>query len=127
VTVCDPLGYPVSVRQTSPRYDADTGQLRVVLPDMLEAIEGPATVLCHIHDDKLWNLNAIQIKGRLERHSAEWVFVTTAFTPPSKWQPINLFLLAKRGRAAANSYLKKRGLARPVVDWQAIHELRPHT
>ena len=55
------------------------------MPETLGAVAGPANLLCHYHDEKLWNLNAIQIRGRLEKRGGDWVFVTTKFTPPSRW------------------------------------------
>jgi hypothetical protein len=55
----------------------------VVWPGNFAITEGPATVLCHYHDEKLWNIATMQIKGRLERRADGWVFVSSAFTPPS--------------------------------------------
>jgi hypothetical protein len=75
-------GYPVSVRQRSPHYDAETGQMRVRIPASVAVVPGPANLLAHYHDENLWNLTMIRIKGRVERRSNHWVFVSTAFTPP---------------------------------------------
>jgi hypothetical protein len=123
ITALDAEGYPVSVRQVAPRYDATNGLLVVEVPDALRITEGPANLLCHSHDEELWSLNAIHIKGRLEYQSA-WLFVTTAFTPPPRWALIGLWQFARSGRAAARRYLDWRGLGRPVVNWDAVHELR---
>ena len=38
------------------------------------AVEGPASLLAHHHDDKLWNLHAVLIKGRPQRRDGGWVF-----------------------------------------------------
>ena len=81
VTAVDADGYPVSVRQAAPRYDADTGHMLVAWPEHVAVTEGPANLLCHYHDEKLWNIRALQIKGRLERRGNDWIFVSTAFTP----------------------------------------------
>ena len=124
VTGLDADGYPVSVRQMAPRYDAQTGELPVTLPDTLGVTAGPANLLCHYHDDKLWNLTAVQIKGRLEQRWGAWIFVSTAFTPPARGQISTLWQFAKRARAAAKNYLEKRGLERPAVNWMAIETLR---
>ena len=117
-------GYPVSVRQGSLCYDAGTGEMPVVIPDELRATPGPANVLAHRHDENLWRLNAIQIKGRLERRGDEWVFISTSFTPPGGSEIIRLWQLARTLSRAANRYLKKRGLARPPVNWTAIDMLQ---
>jgi hypothetical protein len=124
VTIVDVDGYPVSVRQYAWRYDAATGELLVQIPETLRAAQGPANVLCHYHDEKLWNLRAIQIKGRLEQRCGEWAFVSTAFTPPASGQLRSLWQLGKRMRTSANNYLRRRGLERPQVDWMALKTLQ---
>jgi hypothetical protein len=114
VSARDANGFPLSVRQTRLAFDAATGTVPVTIPDALDAAPGPACLLCHAHDDKLWSLRAIQVKGRLERDGAGWRFVTTAFAPPSAWR------MLRDARATAKSYLAKRGLATPEVNFAAI-------
>jgi hypothetical protein len=70
--VLDSDGYPASVRVDTRTYDAATGRLPAALPDVLRPIEGPANLLCHYHDEKMWKLKAIQVKGRLEKRDGEW-------------------------------------------------------
>jgi hypothetical protein len=110
-------GYPISVRQTALPYDANTGTMAVVLPEALGAVAGPASLLCHFHDEKLWGLRAILLKGRLERREGAWMFVTTSFTPPSMWKMI------KGVRESTKQYLAKRGLPMPRVDYEVIEKL----
>jgi hypothetical protein len=117
LTAVDAQGYPVSVRQLALPYDAADGTMRITLPDALGAIEGPANLLCHFHDDKMWNMRAIQLKGRIERRNDTWVFVTTSFAPPS---PIQLIRGIHR---STRRYLEKRGLPKPVVAFDAIEKL----
>lgn len=124
VTVLDVDGYPVSVRETARGYDAATGELPIRMPQTLRAAEGPANLMCHYHDEKLWNLRAIQIKGRLEQRSGDWVFVSTAFTPPASGQLRSLWRLAKQLRTSADNYLRRRGIERPQVNWVAIKILQ---
>jgi hypothetical protein len=123
VTAVDADGYPVSVRQAAPRYDAGTGRMLVAWPEHVAVTEGPASLLCHYHDDKLWNIRIAQIKGRLERRGNDWLFVSTAFTPPSGTL-LTLWRAAKSSRAAGLRYLNKRGLERPTVNWAALKEIR---
>ena len=135
ITVVDADGYPFSVRQITrcngkaddeaydKAYDKATGELLVSMPEPVRAMPGRATLMCHYHDENLWNLTAIQIKGRLEHRCGDWVFVSTAFTPPANGQLHSLWQLSKRIRAAANSYLGQRGLERPAVNWTAINTL----
>jgi hypothetical protein len=95
----------------------------VVWPGNFAITEGPATVLCHYHDEKLWNIATMQIKGRLERRADGWVFASSAFTPPSGLL-LAFWRLAKSNRAAGQRYLDKRGVKPPRVNWDAIRELR---
>jgi hypothetical protein len=122
VTAVDAEGYPISIRQTAPRYDAGTGQMPIAWPPEVAVAEGPATVLCHSHDEKLWNIKAMQIKGRLERCAGDWIFTSTSFTPPSNML-ITIWRASRTGRKAARRYLDKRGLAAPAVNWDAVDEL----
>ena len=121
LTVLDSDGYPGSVRVDARAYDPVTGELPSAVPDALRAVEGPANLLCHYHDEKLWKLNAITIKGRLENRNGSWVFATTSFNAPSK---LAMLSFIKGVRSAGQKYLDKRGLDRPEVDWAAAKEIQ---
>jgi hypothetical protein len=114
-------GYPVSVRQATRHYDRRTGELRVSIPPNLGPVPGRANLLAHRHDENLWNLDAIQVKGRLERRAGGWVFVSTSCRkPPPRGVFRAMWRLQKTLRRAADRYLAQRGLARPQVDWAAV-------
>jgi hypothetical protein len=120
-TVLDTDGYPVSIRVDTRSYDAATGQLPAELVGQLGCVEGPANLLCHYHDEKMWNIKAIQIKGRIEKRNSGWVFQSTVFNAPSKLAMVS----ALRGAStSAQKYLDKRGLTRPAVNWVAIREIQ---
>jgi hypothetical protein len=121
LTTLDSDGYPVSVRVDSRAYDAATGELRATLPGALHVVEGPANLLCHYHDEKLWKLNAITIKGRVENRDGSWVFATTSFNAPSK---LAMLSFIKGVRSAGKKYLDRRDLDRPEVDWAAVKEIQ---
>jgi hypothetical protein len=123
VTATGTDGYPVSIRVPSARYDASTGTLPVAWPPNLDPAAGPAIVLGHYHDENLWNIRMMQIKGRLEQRDEGWVFVSTAFTPPAPM--LKAFLqMARSSRAVAARYLAKRGLPKPTINWAALEQLR---
>jgi hypothetical protein len=124
VTALDPAGYPVSIRQAAPRYDPVTGELAVEWPSGLAVTEGSATVLCHYHDEKLWNIKQLQIRGRLERRACQWVFVSTDFRRPPASQLGILLRLARDMRRSGKRYLDRRGLEKPTVNWKALTALR---
>lgn len=121
LTALDADGYPISVRVDTRRYDAATGELPAVLPAQLAAVEGPANLLCHYHDDALWNLDSTQVKGRLERRGDRWVFVSTVFTPRSRLQLVSFL---RSTHSTAQKYLDSRGLPRPAVNWTAVKEIQ---
>ena len=105
LTVLDAHGYPASVRVATENYDPGSGRLPAELPDQLNSVEGPANLLCHYHDEKLWNIKAIQIKGRIEKRNGAWVFVSTAFNAPSK---LAMLSAIKNAGLSAQKYLDKR-------------------
>ena len=121
LTALDVDGYPFSVRVDTRMFDADTGRLPAALPDVLRPAESPANLLCHYHDEKMWKLKAVHVRGRLEKRNDEWDFVATSFTPPSKLQ---LFAFLKGASTAAQKYLDKRGLERPEVNWESVNEIK---
>lgn len=121
LTLLDADGYPVSVRVDPTGYDGRTGQLAATLPATLRAVEGPANLLCHYHDDKLWSLQLMTIKGRVARRDDNWVFHSTRFDAPS---PLALFAFIKGARSSATKYLQRRGLSRPEVDWVSIKAIQ---
>ena len=119
VTACDVDGYPISMRQATSAYDAVTGEMPVPLAEALRPAPGPAGLLCHSHNEKLRNQTTLTVKGRLERREDNWVFVSTAFTPPSLLAILQMF---KRTRASTNRYLAHRKLEPPQINWAAIAE-----
>jgi hypothetical protein len=121
LTAVDADGYPVSIRVTARDYDATNGTLPAAFPPALQVAEGPANVLAHSHDEKLWKLQMIQIKGRLERRGDGWVFQSTHFDAPSK---LAFFKFLRGNSVAAQKYLDKRGLKRPSINWAAVKEIQ---
>ncbi len=121
LTVIDGDGYPASVRVSTSTYDSASGELPVLLPDAVAGGEGPACLLCHSHDEKLWNLQMVTIGGTLQKRDGAWVFRTASFNPPSKLAIVDFIRNARR---SAQKYLDKRGLARPEVNWAAIKEIQ---
>jgi hypothetical protein len=124
VTALSIDGYPVSVRQRSPRYDAQTGEMPVLIPASVTPAAGPANVLAHYHDEDLWNLRFVRIKGRLDRRGATWIFRSTAFTPPAQGRFTSTWQMAKAMRRSSRRYLAARGMARPEVNWTVIKHMQ---
>jgi hypothetical protein len=121
LTVTDANGYPASVRVSTRPYDKTTGELAVSLPDAVDWATGPASLLCHSHDEKMWNLQMLMINGAVEKRDGAWVFGTEHFKPPSKLAVVDFIRNARR---SAQKYLDKRGLPRPEVNWAEIKEIQ---
>lgn len=121
LTATDRDGYPVSVRVPTHRYDGATGELSVLLPDVIDDTESPANLLCHSHDEKLWNLQMMTIKGTLEKRDGAWIFRSENFQPPSRLAVLDF---VRNARKSAQRYLDKRGLPRPEVNWAAIKDIQ---
>lgn len=121
LTAIDTQGYPFSVRVRTADYDATTGLLTADVPAALVPVAGPANLLCHFHDEKMWSIRTVRVHGRIERRDGAWDFVSTAFTAPSRLAPLAMI---RNANASARRYLARRGLDRPPVDWAAVKEIQ---
>jgi hypothetical protein len=74
-------GYPVSMR-CAPQLDETEQVLRVSLPEWTRITQGPASLLCHEHNQLLWDLRSFMLRGTLEPTGGEtWLFRPTRFVP----------------------------------------------
>ena len=123
LTAVDDTGYPFSLR-CRPELDGSTQTLRLHLPEGTGIRVGPACLLCHRHDEQLWNLKSFYLRGELERDPPGWVLHPRRFVPGAGIGGlIGLLKFVRAGRRRTRRYLKKRGLARPAVPWDRIHEV----
>jgi len=77
----DEAGYPFSVR-CRPYPDASGAEvLTVWLPPDTPLRPGPASLLCHSHDENLWNLESFLVRGVLVRDAGGWSFHPGQFIP----------------------------------------------
>lgn len=124
VTGTDAEGYPVSVRCT-PQVDHARQVLHVQWPQDAPIQPGPAGLLCHSHDEGLWNLKSFIARGRLEREANGWIFHPRQLVPGAGFGGLLGFIRwIMSCRRAARQYLKSRGLPRPAIPWEAIKALR---
>ncbi len=123
LTAVDDTGYPFSVRCV-PETDATMQTLRFGLREDTRIRVGPASLLCHRHDEQLWNLKSFMVRGCLERDAQGWVFRPYRFVPGAGIGGLlGLFRFVRDGRRRTRRYLEKRGLARPAVPWDRIHAM----
>jgi len=120
----DAQGYPFSIR-CIPEVDQARQVLRISLSGDVPIQPGAAGLLCHSHDELLWNLKSFLVRGRLEQDDRGWVFRPEKFIPGGGMQgPLGDMKAMIRTRGIANRYLKKRRLPRPKVPWDEIKALR---
>jgi hypothetical protein len=117
----DAEGYPYSVRCT-PRLDPEAGVIRLGAVGEEAFPPGPATLLCHGHDEELWNLEVFLLRGAVEEAGGERVF-----RPERQISGTGLGGAARMligARRSARAYLKKRGLPRPRIPWDEIEAIK---
>lgn len=120
LTACDADGYPVSVR-TPIRADDTRHELCVEVPAAVDMQPGPAALLFHEHNEQLWDLQMVVIRGALSETGGEWAFCPQPLAP----EP-NALRMILNSRKAAKAYLRKRGLARPSVPWDRLKAIKQH-
>lgn len=124
LTAVDDAGYPLSVRCT-PEPDISNQVMRLKLPSYSGFQIGSASLLCHSHDELLWNLKSFLVVGSLERDDKGWILVPRRFIPGIGIGNffLGLIKMTRDGRRTAKRYLDKRGLQRPKIPWNEINDL----
>ena len=124
VTGLDAEGYPYSLR-CKPWVDSSARVLKADLPTYASVQAGPACLLCHSHDENLWNLRSFLVRGTLAREGSEWTFEPLRYVPGAGVEGLRGMVNFVTGsRRNTNRYLKKRGLSRPRIPWKAINEIK---
>ena len=118
----DAGGYPYSVR-CRPKPDAATRTL--LLGDVAEPLrDGPASLLCHWHDDHLWKQRSFVARGQIAREGDGWRFTPTQLIPGIADSPLASGRFFFHARGVAAGYLAKRRLPRPVIPWADIIRIK---
>ncbi len=123
LTAFDGDGMPCSQR-VQPQPDSAGQFLRFAVSPGLSIQSGKACLLCHRHDEKLWNLKSFVIQGTLEQDGAGWLLRPERFIAGMGIGGMRIYLrFVSDGRKNTTQYLKKRGMPRPQVDWQMVMDL----
>jgi len=117
----DQSGYPFSVRCRPYPDPSGDEVLSLWLPPDTDLRPGPASLLCHRHDENLWNLKSFLVRGVLRKDDGGWSFQPSRFIsgPGIGGLPAMLRFFT-RSRRNARRYLEKRGLTRPRIPWDEI-------
>jgi hypothetical protein len=120
LTGIDDQGYPFSLR-CEPKLDLENRVLYAPSKVPLILRPGPACLLFHSHDERLWNQKSFLLSGETEISQNAWVFHPRRFIPGMGLKGLWSYLAYNaKGRRTAKTYLAKRGLTRPKVDWDAF-------
>jgi hypothetical protein len=123
LTGLDASGEPVSLR-CRPTLDYHARVLWVAVPEGLGMVPGPAGLLCHHHDEQLWELRSFLLRGRLELAGRGWVLRPRQLVPGMDTTPLSNLRLLRTGRRTAKRYLAARGLRRPTIPWEHYQQLK---
>lgn len=124
LTAVDTAGAPVLLRTT---MSAAEGGYRIAVPDDVPVAAGPAGLLVHRHDDKLWNLYNASVRGELVADEGGWLLKPERLVEPGtrhKASPLDQLRILRETRAATKGYLERRQLARPVIPWADYRAIR---
>lgn len=120
VVAIDPNGFPVATRC---RAVADPAhEVLALTPEQGQHLRpGPAGLLCHSHDARIWDLRSFHVHGQLRRDGDAWTFAPTRLIHGSGLAGLRGDLsLALGAQREAVRYLARRGLSAPRIDWQEI-------
>jgi hypothetical protein len=121
----DEEGYPFSVRCRPYSDVSGAGVLTVWLPPGTPLRPGPASLLCHSHDENLWNLESFLLRGHLVKDAGGWSFEPGQFIPGAGiGGHLGKIRFLTGSRRRARRYLEQRGLARPRIPWDEIKAAR---
>ena len=120
----DGEGYPYSVR-CRPEQDRPAGVLRIDLPGTTNLQAGPASLLFHSHDEKLWNQKIFLLRGSLEKTKEGHAFRPEKFVPSiGTGGPLGTVRMVLGMRKTTATYLKRRNLVRPRIPWDEVADLK---
>jgi hypothetical protein len=117
----DASGAPLLVR-TRPRATTDGFTIAMDATDGIAP--GQASLLVHRHDDQLNAMHNALIRGELRADDDHWTLVPRKVVEPTGSGRISdAFRTLRAARRSTARYLKRRGLARPQVQWDQFQTL----
>jgi hypothetical protein len=122
LTVLDASGYPASTLCPAVPDSGDR-VLRLDVPGWLGVSAGPASLMSHRHDEKLWNLAGFLARGVLEADDTGWLFRPTAYVAFGT-KPAEVLAFIRGSRRAARAHLQRRRTPPPPVPWDKLAAAR---
>ena len=123
LTGVDAEGYPFSIR-CHPLIDHAQKHLRIEQTANTEIQPGPASLMCHSHDELFWDLKSFLLRGHLEQDEEGYIFQPNKLIVSGGLSsPLDQMKFMIKARKMTKRYLAKRGLPRPKVPWDDIKAL----
>jgi hypothetical protein len=119
LTWVDADGGPAS-RRVQPTVATDG---RLLIADDAGVHAGPASLLCHSHDERLWSQRSFVTVGSLQHADGQWAFTCERFIEGSSTSPLRVVRMFREARSTTRRYLARRGLSRPAVAWDEFAAL----
>ncbi|GLY17171.1 hypothetical protein Kisp01_41860 [Kineosporia sp. NBRC 101677] len=120
----DRSGAPVLFRVEAVA-DAPAGGYRVDVPAGIEALDGPASLLMHHHDELVAGQANALVRGRLETDgTGRRLFVPERVVEPMRLRtPLDLLRLVRKNKQATRRYRDRRGISPAPVQWDRFRHL----
>jgi hypothetical protein len=123
LTGLDKHGYPYSIR-CRPVLEHARKVLVIHPSEGMEILPGLGCLLCHSHDERIWNLKSFIARGLIEREGDLLLFRPHQLIPGMGIGGLRGYVrFVADGRRNAKRYLEARGLKRPKVAWNEMEEL----
>lgn len=116
----DDDGYPISF-PCHPVPNPESRTLRFPRAEAPGLTEGQASLLFAKHDERLVRLRSFLAKGKLTEANGAWSFTPMSFVPGQGIGGLASYVrFLRQGRKGARTYLERRSMDRPQVDWNEI-------
>jgi hypothetical protein len=122
----DAAGRPTLIR-VRPTPLPSSRSFAISVPDGETMRPGAASLLCHSHDEQLWNLRSFVAVGDLQQDGERWIFTPARFLPGgAPMGPLGMVRIIRDLRATAAKYLRVRDLTRPAIPWDEYKRATAH-
>jgi hypothetical protein len=124
LTGFDEDGFPFSVRCV-PSAQPQEHRIGVEVPQQSGIQPGRASLLMHSHNEELWDLTSVLIRGTLVHSRSGWYLAPASVQGnPEVAGMVEQFKSLFRMRKTAGRYLERRNIDRPKVPWTDIQRLQ---
>lgn len=104
----------------------DGGDLKVETPDGFGGVDGPASLLWHLHDGVPKVMMSLQVIGELRGEGSARTLTPERIPGAAAWEGIDSDeAWISDGRTRTQRYLDRHGLTAAPIDWDALARLAP--